>query len=193
VAHFTATGDFATPANRIAAWDGTAWSALPSGASNGVSNVVLALSVFGSKLYVGGSFTTLGDGITSAKYIAAWDGSAWSNLTIGASNGVAGIVWALSVFGSKLYVGGQFTTLGDGTTSANRIAAWDGSAWSNLTVGSSNGVAGTVRALSVFGGRLYVGGEFSTLGDSSTASGQVSRRGTGARGRPSPAAQATAC
>jgi trimeric autotransporter adhesin len=134
-----------------------------------VSNTVWALSVFGSKLYVGGSSLRSATAPHPPIYIAAWDGSAWSTLPVGSSNGVAGSVWALSVFGSKLYVGGAFTTLGDGTTSAKYIAAWDGSAWSNLTVGTSNGVSNTVWALSVFGSRLYVGGAFTTLGDGITA------------------------
>jgi trimeric autotransporter adhesin len=167
--HFTTLGDGTTSANYIAVWDGSTWSTLPSGASNGVSGIVFALSAFGSKLYVGGDFTTLGDGTTSANRISSWDGSVWSTLPSGGSNGVSSSVLALSVFGSKLYVGGHFTTLGDGTTSAKRIAAWDGSAWSTLPSGASNGVMGTVWALSVFGSKLYVGGGFTTLGDGTTS------------------------
>ena len=45
-----------SPANDIAKWDGSAWSALGSGVNNGVS----ALAVFGSHLYVGGGFITAG-------------------------------------------------------------------------------------------------------------------------------------
>ncbi len=165
---FTSTSDGITSAKRIAAWDGSAWSTLPIGSSNGVTSGVTALSVFGGKLYVGGTFIHLGDGTTSANRIVAWDGSAWSNLTIGSSNGVGGPVSALAVYGGKLYVGGAFTILGDGT-SANRIAAWDGSTWSNLTIGSSNGVTSTVNALAVFGGKLYVGGAFTTLIGGTTA------------------------
>jgi trimeric autotransporter adhesin len=169
---FTTLGDGTTSAKYIAAWDGSAWSILPIGSSNGIGGQVVALAVFGGKLYVGGFFTTLGDG-TSAKYIAAWDGSAWSTLPIGSSNGVGGTVSALAVFGGKLYVGGQFTALGDGTTSANRIAAWDGSSWSALPIGSSNGVVALVNALSVFGGKLYVGGTFTTLGDGTTSANRI--------------------
>jgi trimeric autotransporter adhesin len=158
-------------AHRIAAWDGTVWSTLPIGSSDGVSAEVFALAVFDSKLYVGGSFTTLGDG-TSASLIAAWDGSAWSNLTIGSQNGVGGnnYVLALAVYNSKLFVSGSFTTLGDETTSAKSIAAWDGNVWSNLTIGSSNGVDGMVWALSAFDSKLYVGGTFTALGDGTSVS-----------------------
>jgi trimeric autotransporter adhesin len=166
---FTTLGDGVTSASRIAAWDGSAWSNLTIGSRNGLGGQVSALTVFGSKLYVGGFFQTLGDSLTSAKNIAAWDGTEWSNLTIGDYNGLGGQVNALAVFGSKLYVGGNFATLGDGTTSAKNIAAWDGSAWSNLTIGSSNGVIAGVGSLAVFGSKLYVGGSFATLGDGTTS------------------------
>jgi hypothetical protein len=68
--------------------------------------VVNALAVFGGKLYVGGGFTTLGGGIPSANYIAAWDGSTWTTLPSGSSNGLASGgrsppgVSALAVFGN---------------------------------------------------------------------------------------------
>jgi trimeric autotransporter adhesin len=169
---FTVLGSGAA-AQRIAAWDGSVWSTLPRGSSDGVSAEVLALAVYNSKLYVGGGFTTLGDG-TSARHIAAWDGNTWSNLTVGSKNGVglntgANYILALAVYNSKLFVGGSFTTLGDEATSANRVAAWDGNVWSNITSGSSNGVGGIVRAFSVFDSKLYVGGSFTTLGDATLA------------------------
>jgi trimeric autotransporter adhesin len=165
---FSTLGDGFTSAKNIAAWDGTTWSNLPSGGSNGVGNTVFSLAVFSGKLYAGGRFITLGDGTTSANYIAAWDGTSWSNLTIGGSNGVGGPVSALAVFSGKLYVGGWFNTLGDGT-SAKNIAAWDGTSWSNLTVGGSNGVKDAVNELAVFSGKLYVGGLFTALGDGTTS------------------------
>jgi trimeric autotransporter adhesin len=166
---FTTLSD-GTSTNRIAAWDGSAWSTLASGASNGVGGAVNSLTEYNGKLYAGGGFTLLGDGTTSAKYVAAWDGSAWSTLASGASNGVSsGPVSALAEDSGKLFVGGSFTTLGDGTTSAKRIAAWDGNAWSTLASGASNGVGGAVSALAAYNGKLHVGGQFSYLGDESTA------------------------
>ena len=59
----------------------------------------------------------------------------------------------------NLYAGGVFSTAGGNP--ANRIARWDGSAWSAL----GTGVDGRVRALAVgSSGNLYAGGEFSTAG-----------------------------
>jgi hypothetical protein len=177
---FTALGDGVTSAQSIASWDGSAWSTLPSGSSNGFLvgiSTVYALAAFNSKLYIGGSFTTLGDGVTSAKYIASWDGNTFANLTYGRSNGVAGggttMVNALAVFNSKLYVGGSFTTLGDTSVSAKYIASWDGSAWSNLTIHNTNGVGSRVTALAVFNSKLYVGGSFTTLADTSISANYI--------------------
>ena len=153
---FNNLGNGVTSANRIAAWNGSMWSTLASGSSNGLNGFVFALGVFRDTLYVGGSFSKLGDDVTAANKIAAWNGSEWSTLTSGGSNGVNSDVVALSVFRDKLYIGGYFNTLGDGVTTANKIAAWDGSVWSTLSSGLNNHVS----ALAVFGGSLYVGGGF---------------------------------
>src|SRR5215471_12747455 len=69
------------PANRIAKWNGTSWSAL----SSGMDGSVLALTVYndgsGSALYAGGGFLTAGG--VPANYIAKWDGTRWSALGSG--------------------------------------------------------------------------------------------------------------
>ena len=43
-----------------------------------------------------------------AKYIAKWNGTAWSAL----GTGVNGFVYALAVAGTDVYAGGFFTTAG---------------------------------------------------------------------------------
>ncbi|HCN79432.1 MAG TPA: hypothetical protein DIT13_19895, partial [Verrucomicrobiales bacterium] len=147
-----AGGDFTAiatvAANRIAKWNGSAWSAL----GTGMDSTVRALVVSGGDLYAGGDFSTAG-GI-SASRIAKWDGSAWSAL----STGMDGSVQALAVSGGELYAGGNFTTAGG--TSANYIAKWDGSAWSALGLGMN----ASVRALAVSGGEIYAGGQFTMAG-----------------------------
>jgi len=60
-----AGGQFTTaggvPANRIAKWDGSSWSALGSG----MNSTVLALAVVGSDLYAGGNFTSAGGKVST--------------------------------------------------------------------------------------------------------------------------------
>src|SRR6185503_12153090 len=118
-----------TPANYIAKWNGTNWSALGSG----MNWSVYALAVSGSNLYAGGIFTTAGG--TPANYIAKWDGNSWSALGSGmtAPESLVAQVLALAVSGSNLYAGGNFTTAGG--SPVNHIAKWDGSSWSPLGSG----------------------------------------------------------
>ncbi len=117
-------GDFTTaggtPAENIAKWNGTSWSALGSGMNNGVS----ALTVIGTELYAGGQFTSAGG--VPANRIAKWNGTSWSALESGMNNGV----YALTVIGTDLYAGGAFTTAGG--VPANHIAKWNGTSWSAL-------------------------------------------------------------
>ena len=152
------------PVNRIAKWDGAAWSPLGTGMSGGV----FALTVFdvgsggGPALYAAGTFTTAGG--VGANRIAKWDGTAWSALGSGMDFGV----FALTVFddgsgaGPALYAAGSLTTAGG--VSAMRIAKWDGAAWSALGSGMDFGVS----VLNVFddgsGPALYAGGNFETAG-----------------------------
>jgi hypothetical protein len=143
------------PANGIAKWDGSSWSALGSG----MDGIIEALAVSGTNLYAGGSFTTAGG--VPARYVAKWDGSAWSPL----GSGMNGNVYALAVSGTNLYAGGFFTTAGG--VPANYIAKWDGSAWSPLGSGLRGGGLypyAFCSALAVSWTDLYVGGNFAMAG-----------------------------
>jgi uncharacterized delta-60 repeat protein len=144
---FTYVGTVA--ANRIAKWDGTAWSALGSGADGSVR----ALALSGTTLYAGGAFGTAG-GVANAKYVARWNGTAWSAL----GTGMNGNVRSLAVIGTNVYVGGEFTMAG--TVTANYIARWNGSSWSAM----GSGMNGFVNALLPSGTNLYAGGVFVTAG-----------------------------
>ena len=159
-----AGGDFTTavavPANHIAKWDGTGWSAL----GTGTSDSVVAQAVFddgsGPALHAGGSFTSAGG--VSANHVASWDGTTWSSL----GNGTNAAVLTLMVFddggGPALYAGGDFTSAGG--HAANHVAKWDGTKWSQL----GGGMDGAVAALMVFddgsGPALYAGGDFTNAG-----------------------------
>ncbi len=152
-----------TSVNRIAAWNGSSWSPL----GNGVNEIVHALAVSGSTIYVGGSFTqacgnsACNSGNTEVNYIAAWNGNSWSAL----GNGVSNDVNALAVSGSTVYAGGFFflvcgdPTCSSGNMTANHVAEWNGSSWSAL----GNGMNNTVSALAVSGSTLYAGGQFTQL------------------------------
>jgi trimeric autotransporter adhesin len=173
---FGKAGPVAT--NSIAAWNGSAWSALGQGlyscseCSPVQAGEVSSLALSGSTLYAGGSFedagTLAGDNVNN---VASWNisSSTWSALGSGVTAGFEGGVFALAMNGSSLIAAGDFTKAG--SVAVNSIAVWSGSAWSALdgaksgvTIGTGSGSSeGVVDALLVSGTTLYVGGDFDHL------------------------------
>ncbi|HUU97582.1 MAG TPA: hypothetical protein VM487_17745 [Phycisphaerae bacterium] len=158
---FTLSGDVV--ANRIAKWDGYAWSAL----GTGMNDTVYAVGYFdagtGPVLYAGGWFTEAGG--VAADYIAEWDGNTWSPVGGGTNNHVQRFLAFDDGTGSALYVSGRFTQAGG--LPASGIARWDGATWSPLGEGLS-GVDNSVEALAIYddgtGPALYAGGYFTRAG-----------------------------
>ena len=153
---FTTAGT--VPANAIAKWNGTSWSALGSGMNRGGGwdPSVSDLALSGTDVYAGGAFDTAG-GVT-VNNVAKWDGTSWSALGTGMSGGPFQGVEALAANGTNIYAGGAFTTAGGVTVSS--IAKWNGTTWSAL----GTGLNGSVRALAVSGNNIYAGGAFTTAG-----------------------------
>jgi hypothetical protein len=161
--------------NRLAKFNTTtgAWSALGTGAGNGVDNTVRTLALIDNDLYVGGDFLNANTGANvAANRIARVNitSGTWSKIGTGSGNGVDNNVRALVVSGNDLYIGGNFLNANIGTSiSANRVAKFNTTTntWSVLGTGSGNGVgnfsANTVYALAVSGNFLYVGGYFDTV------------------------------
>lgn len=149
---FTQIG--ALPANHIAKWNGSNWSALGAGTDDYVD--AIAVSASGGDVFVGGEFKTAGG--ATANHVARWNGAGWSPLGDGTNENVA----ALAVAGNgDLYAGGFFTTAGGAP--ANYIAKWNGASWSPLGAGTD----GTVNALVFSGTNLYAGGFFAAAGGAS--------------------------
>jgi hypothetical protein len=150
---FTAAGK--TLANRIARWDGTNWNTVGGGTMGGASsaNRVLAISGRNNEVFVGGTFTNVG-GINVSN-IARWDGANWWNLGVGFDSSVS----VLAAAPGAVYAGGGFTNAIDPFPfTVNHIAIWDGFNWYPL--GSGVNANGTVNAIAVSGGNVYVGGTF---------------------------------
>lgn len=160
------------PANRIASWDGGAWSALSAPIGLGMNSAVNSQTVHddgsGAALYVSGDFTSAGG--TTVNGIAKWDGSTWSELSGPSGTGMNGRVSSLVVFddggGPALYAGGNFSEAGGATV--NHIAKWNGTAWSALSGPSGTGMNDYVYSMTVFddgsGPALYAGGNFTEAG-----------------------------
>ena len=161
-------------ADKIAKWDGSAWSALGSnGAGVGALNsTVYAIAISGADLYVGGSFMNAA-GIPEADYLAKWNGSAWSALGSNGSGGAAmgGDVRAIAAAGNgDIYAAGNFSNAG-GVATADGVARWNGTTWSGLgSNGSGDGAVSTmVSAVAVSGTTVYIGGGFTNVAGIATA------------------------
>lgn len=203
--------------NYIARWDGSAWQSLGDGPLNGTNGFVYSLALRSEILYVGGKFSMAGGvpvkniaqysiaqrvwagmgpfgpsqvGLggdeqafvgailvkdtlvyaggsfndangTPVKNIAAWSLSQKRWSAVGdPGSGVNGTVNTIAALKSKIFIGGNFSSVG--SVSASGIARWDGANWSSL----GNGVNGFVNAIGVMGDTLFVGGSFSMAGDS---------------------------
>ncbi len=147
-----------TPANNIAAWDGSSWTSLGSG----VNGPVRALAVHNGILYAGGQFTTAGT-TNNVNNIAAWNGSAWSHLDNGMTGSGSVFVSALLSTANGLVAGGSFQNAGlTSSLVTNNIAQWNGSTWNSNFNSLSNIFNGPIYTLREFGGQLYAAGTFSS-------------------------------
>lgn len=139
-------------------WDGASFNRVGT-VELGSGGLVYALA-FGAAghLYVGGHFTTAG-GVPNADYIAKWTGSAWESL----GTGTNGDVWDIVVDSGKLYASGDFTSAG-GLTLTDRVAVWSNGAWQPLDI-DLPGTAPIYSILPASDGSFYIGGDFSTVGE----------------------------
>ncbi|RZK27623.1 MAG: T9SS type A sorting domain-containing protein, partial [Hymenobacter sp.] len=106
-------------ANNVAKWNGTAWSSVGTSFSNGVSESVSDLVITGNgDVYVGGFL-----------FLARWNGTAWSSLGTGVSIGGSTSLSARCSLApgpaSRVYVGGIFTTVGDGSKVMTHFGIYD--------------------------------------------------------------------
>jgi hypothetical protein len=149
------------PAQGIARFDGTSWSALGAGIT-GLAPYYGAYVLeqhdlgAGPVLVAAGFFSTAGG--APAENIAVWDGTSWSPL----GGGVPAWVHDVEVFddgsGPALYSGTEIGSL-------SALQRWNGSSWIPAAGGGWN----SVRALAVFddgsGPALYVAGEVGMAGN----------------------------
>ena len=107
-------------ADRIAKWNGSAWSAVSSSTEQITSGEVFAIAVAGGKVYAGGTFAA---GNSGANNLAVWDGTSWEPFCTRPAETI-GNVKALQIIGPTLYVGGDFQD-GAGINTADYLLACD--------------------------------------------------------------------
>lgn len=148
----------------------TAWNPSPSGISVPCGDVS-AIAPAGGVVYVGGAYQNIGG---QARFnLAAVDATtgnatAWNPNPSGAPPAAPNVT-SLAVSGGVVYAGGQFTTIG-GQPRA-RLAALDAATGNATAWNPSPGPSlPLVNALTVAGGVVYVGGNFTSLGGASRSS-----------------------
>ena len=167
-------------ADRIAKWDGSAWTALSNGGSgqpalNG--SPVNDLLFVNGNLYVAGKFVALdtsGAAIPNSINLAKWNGSVWSAVPGITSplSGFAAYELAYDPTNNILYVGGEHTNV-NGNTEADYVFGINLADNSLVTLGhngSSDGALNAmVTALAVDStGNVYVGGFFTDVSNNGT-------------------------
>ena len=132
-----------------------------------ITGIVWAQTIVGNTVYATGSFTkarpagsAAGSNESSRPNILAYDITTGKLLSFKHTLNGEGRAITASPDGSRVYVGGKFTTV-DGVAHS-RIAAFntaDGSLVSSFTGGVNN----TVKALTATNSTVYLGGNFSTV------------------------------
>jgi trimeric autotransporter adhesin len=175
-----AVGDFTTaggqPAQRVARWNGTAWSplglGLPAPGGTNVPTVQTVLALANGDVVVGGRFASAGG--VPANNIARWNGSTWSALGAGTGPGpnlsVLPVLALAQLANGDLVAAGAFSTAGG--VPAGGIARWDGAAWSALGSGlvAPPPTQLSVSDVAVRGTELIVAGTFTSAGGVPAAS-----------------------
>jgi hypothetical protein len=157
-------------ANHVAMYDGT-WHAMQAGA---VDEITRSIASDGTNVYIGSDSVNIA-GIAQADHVAKWNGSAWSALGANAA-GTDGWLPATAFIngvvtsGSNVFVTGSFQNA-DGHPTADEVAGFNGFSWAPMgSDGAGNGpLPGAGNAVSVFGGQVVVGGNFTTAGGDARA------------------------
>jgi len=110
------------------------------------------------KLLIGGEFTDAGS-VLNADYIARYNGSSWESL----GSGLNAACYEILVGSQEVYVAGDFTIAG-GLSLTDRVAIWANGSWMPLDIDLPG--TNTVHSfVSASDGSLYIGGAFSTAGE----------------------------
>lgn len=157
----------------IARWDGTQWHPVGgTGVTGSWEPKGLSLAVYQDRLYLGGEFDAVGG--VAARNVAVYDGARFQALGSGLGAATGDGVHALEAFGGEIYAGGVFRNAGSTTTL--KIARWNGTAWRPVGLGIPDwAISARVASLQVFGGSLYVGGNFIRVDGQTTGVGVLAR------------------
>jgi len=181
---FTTIGTNSAARNRVAALkaSGAAGAGEATSWNPKASAEVKALAISGERVYVGGTFTTIGSTVVTRDRIAAIKTNAGATATAEATSwnpSASAAVTALALSGTSIvYVGGSFETIGTNAVTRDRIAAIDTNAEATATAEATswnpNATSGEVTALALSGTSVvYVGGTFTTIGSTAVTRNRI--------------------
>lgn len=108
----------------LAAWDGSDWTSVQGiDEPGGPAAAITSLVGIGGTLYAAGNFLSLEGATVPAKFLGAWDGTAWSAPGAGQIDDATHVAGLLAD-GAGLLVAGDFYANAPG------LARWDGASWS---------------------------------------------------------------
>jgi PKD repeat protein len=154
----SALGQNESPRNNLMAYDLTTGNLLPFAPNMNAQVKALAASPDGSRLYVGGNFTTA-DG--TARYRIAAYSTATGALITSWAPGVDYTVSAIVATADTVYLGGSFASAGG--TARTRLAAFSASTGTLLAWAPTVDNNVSAMLLSPDGSKLFVGGAFTTV------------------------------
>lgn len=142
-----------TPANSVARWNGTAWSAVGGGLVGFVTDLCVFDDGTGPALYAAGA--------SGGFSVSRWTGTNWAPVSGGTTPAVPAS--ALAVFddgsGPALYA-----TTYNGSAPL-KIVRWNGTTWNPVGTGTIAGVGWTLEVIDDGSGpALYAGGSFAAIG-----------------------------
>jgi hypothetical protein len=153
-------------ADHVAMFDGSTWHAMSAGA---VDDITRSIASDGTNVYIGSDSVDIA-GIAKADHVAKWNGTAWSALGGNAANTdgwlpATAFINAIATSGSNVFVAGSFQNA-DGHPTADMVAGFNGFSWAPMgSNGAGNGPLGAAaNAITVFGGQVVAGGNFTTAG-----------------------------
>lgn len=141
------------------------WESLGTEEENGIEGTVEAIVVRDGKVFVGGRFTRAGTLAVQGLAVFDEETDGWDSL--GGSLGYTAGAPAVKVLRfnqeGDLYVGGIFTIAGG--VQVSHLARWDGQTWHDVGGGVRDSFNPEVAAIHLKDGKVYVAGDFTSVGD----------------------------